>query len=69
MDPLHLPLLLAQVGLLMLLLTIVMLADGKAAVGVPEKITWVSTDQPNERTFGLIGLVASIWAVLRRTMG
>jgi hypothetical protein len=27
------------------------------------------SDGPNERSFGLIGLVASIWAVLRRTMG
>ncbi|KAI9561322.1 hypothetical protein GHT06_012278 [Daphnia sinensis] len=55
----------AQVGLLMLLLTLVVLTDGK----VPDQETPISTDRPTERTFGLIGLVASIWAVLRRAMG
>lgn len=60
----------AQVGLLTLLLTLVVLAVVKAAVVVvPDQETSIPTDGPSERTFGLIGLVASIWAVLRRTMG
>jgi hypothetical protein len=55
-----------KVGLLMLL-TLVLAADEKPADVV--KSSDLPLDPPNERKFGLIKLVASIWAILRRTMG
>lgn len=55
----------------MLLTFSIAAADEKQQPAVPDVVesSDLPSDGPNERSFGLIGLVASIWAVLRRTMG
>jgi hypothetical protein len=55
----------------MLLTFSIAAADEKQEPAVPDVVesSDLPSDGPNERSFGLIGLVASIWAVLRRTMG